>query len=308
MAISDIEVTRRHTLKAISAVMAMLTPLGAMAIEKRQVIKKSIPASSELLPVIGLGTSRTFDVDLDPALKQALKKLLEAFFQSGGALIDSSPMYGNAEQVTGELLKSLGNPSSVFAATKVWINGREDGVEQMTRSFQRMNVEVMDLMQIHNLRDWSVHLKTLRDWKERGKIRYIGVTTSHGRDHQALESLLKKESFDFVQLSYNLIDREAEKRLLPIAQDKGIAVLANRPFQRGDLFRLAKGRELPVWAAELGCSSWGQLFLKYVVSHPAVTCTIPATNKLHHLVDNMGAGLGVLPNNQQRKQIQALYA
>ncbi len=306
MMINSIEINRRHILKALVAILLSPIPIIASAANEKTVIKKAIPASGELLPVMGLGTSRTFDVADDPKTLALLQQVLRQFFQQGGALIDSSPMYGKAEQVTGKLLKRVDNRGSLFAATKVWTDGAEEGVAQMNRSFQRMGVEVMDLMQVHNLRDWQVHLKTLRQWKEQGRIRYIGITTSHGRSHRELEAVLKAEPFDFVQLSYNIVDREVEKRLLPLAQDKGIAVLANRPFQRGALFKVVQGHALPEWASDIDCATWGQIFLKYIVSHPAVTCAIPATSKLHHMVDNMGAGLGRLPDQRLRLEMGKL--
>ena len=212
-------------------------------------------------------------------------------------------MYGNAETVIGELLGATKNRDGLFAATKVWTYGRESGIEQMNASMQKMGVSVMDLMQIHNLRDWQVHLKTLREWKEQGKIRYIGMTTSHGRAHAELESVMKSEPLDFVQFSYNIDNRVAEQRLLPVAADNGIAVLINRPFQRGSLFRVAKGKSLPQWATEFDCTSWGQFFLKFAASHPAVTCVIPATSKLKHMLDNMAAGFGRLPDNEMRQRM-----
>jgi diketogulonate reductase-like aldo/keto reductase len=266
-------------------------------------IVKAIPSSGERLPVIGMGTSRTFDVGNDPARRQQLAAVLQTFFDQGGAVIDSSPMYGSAEQVTGDLLRMVDNKGALFAATKVWTNGEREGISQMQRSSQRMGVEVFDLMQIHNLRDWQIHLKTLKRWKADKKVRYIGITTSHGRFHEELEVILENEPFDFVQFSYNILNRTVEERLLPIAQERGIATLINRPFARGDLFRMVKGKELPAWAADIDVQSWGQFFLKFVVSHPAVTCAIPATSKPHHMLDNMGAGFGRLPDLAMRKRM-----
>ncbi len=222
---------------------------------------------------------------------------------NGGALVDSSPMYGSAETVVGDLLKNVSNKDAYFAATKVWTYGRQSGIDQMHASMRRMGVGVMDLMQIHNLRDWKIHLATLRNWKAEGKIRYIGITTSHGRFHEELEAIMKTEQLDFVQFSYNIESRTAEKRLLPLAADRGIAVLINRPFQRGDLFQKVKGRALPPWSAEFDCQSWGQFFLKFIVSHPAVTCVIPATSKVHHMQDNMAAGFGRVPTANQRRRM-----
>ena len=266
-------------------------------------IKKAIPKTGEQLPVIGMGTSRTFDIGNDQALRQRLAEVLQIFFDQGGALIDSSPMYGNAEQVTGDLLKTIKNKQALFAATKVWTWGKEEGISQMQRSSERMDVKVFDLMQIHNLRDWQVQLETLKAWKAEGKVRYIGITTSHGRFHDELEVILENEPFDFVQLSYNIMNRSVEERLLPIAKERGMATLINRPFARGDLFGVVKGHALPVWAKDIDVKSWGQYFLKFVVSHPAVTCAIPATSKPHHMLDNMGAGFGRLPDAATRQRM-----
>jgi diketogulonate reductase-like aldo/keto reductase len=275
--------------------------------KSRQAIQKPIPVSGEMLPVIGMGSSRTFDVS-DAQASAALLPVLQAFFDEGGALIDSSPMYGNAEQVLGDLLQQVDHKRALFAATKVWIDGKQRGVEQMHRSMRRMGVERFDLMQIHNLRDWQVHLETLNSWKNEGRIRYLGITTSHGRFHDELEAIMESEPLDFVQFSYNIANREVENRLLPLAHERKIAVLANRPYARGDLFRVVKGKALPGWAAEFDCESWGQFFLKYAVSHPAVTCAIPATSRLKHMLDNMGAGFGRLPDAAMRNKMAAYFA
>jgi aryl-alcohol dehydrogenase-like predicted oxidoreductase len=269
--------------------------------------RNTIPASGEKLPVVGMGTSRTFDVGDDPGRRSELARVLEIFFDNGGTLIDSSPMYGTAEMVVGDLLRNNPNTDKCFAATKVWTDGRRAGMQQMERSRQRMGVPAIDLMQIHNLRDWQTHLPVLREWKQAGKIRYIGITTSHGRSHEALEQIMLKEPLDFVQFSYSLADRTVEKRLLPLAADSGIATLINRPFQRGSLFRKVSGIALPPWSADVDCSSWGQFFLKYILSHPAVTCVIPATSKPHHMLDNMGAGFGRLPDTRQRSRMEKYF-
>ena len=298
------DVTRRTFIKGVCSLgLAMaLSPTPLLA-KTLPAIRKVIPGTDELLPVIGMGTSRTFDVGEDEQVRNQLLEVLQAFFDNGGAVIDSSPMYGSAEQVTGDLLRKVHNKDALFAATKVWTWGKQDGIEQMQRSAQRMGVSKFDLMQIHNLRDWQVQLETLKAWKSEGKIRYIGITTSHGRDHPELESLLKTESFDFVQFSYNIGNRVAEQRLLPIAKERGIATFINRPFQRGSLFQAVKGKPLPDWASDFDCASWAQYFLKFVVSHPAVTCAIPATSKVHHMVDNMAAGFGELPDAALRDRM-----
>jgi diketogulonate reductase-like aldo/keto reductase len=214
-------------------------------------------------------------------------------------------MYGSAESVLGELLTGVNNRNALFAATKVWTDGKASGIRQMHQSMARMRVDRFDLMQIHNLRDWKVHIETLKAWKEQGKIRYLGITTSHNRAHEELMRALKAESFDFVQFTYNIGNRESEKRLLPLAQDRGIATLINRPFQRGRLFHHVKGMPLPDWAREFDCATWGQFFLKFTLSHPATTCVIPATSKPHHMVDNMAAGFGRLPDAAMRKRMIA---
>jgi len=296
--------SRRTFLKssAAASLMYVLAP-GYLNAADSGVIKKTIPSSGERLSVIGLGTSRTFEVDSANAAGSPLVEVLQAFFDNGGQLIDSSPMYGSAEAVTGVLLKQIDNKKELFSATKVWTYGKREGIEQMERSMQRLGVDRIDLMQIHNLRDWEVQMETLVDWKAQGRIRYIGITTSHGRYHDELETILKQQPLDFVQFSYNILNRTAEQRLMPIAQERGIATLINRPYQRGSLFRKVKGRPLPDWAAEFDCASWGQFFLKYIASHPAVTCIIPATSKLKHMVDNMAAGYGRLPDGPTRQRM-----
>lgn len=264
------------------------------------VIKRTIPGAGEALAVMGLGTNRTFS---HATPRQQLGAVLQAFFDHGGQFIDSSPMYGPAEALVGELLKTTTDASALFAATKVWTNGREAGMRQMAKSMGLMGVERMDLMQVHNLRDWKTHLKTLREMKEQGQIRYLGITTSHGRRHEKLEAIMKEEPLDFVQLSYNIVNRAAEERLLPLAADRGIATVINRPYQRGSLFRRVKGKPLPDWAGEIDCATWGQFFLKFIVGHPAVTCVIPATSKVKHIVDNMTGGKGRAPDAAMRKRM-----
>lgn len=286
---------------------ALLCAPGSLWARQQAAIRKAIPTSGETLPVIGMGSARTFDVGGNVQARSALLPVLQTFFDRGGALIDSSPMYGSAEQVIGDLLQRTRNTQRLFAATKVWIDGRQAGIEQMQRSMRRVGVERFDLMQIHNLRDWRVHLDTLKEWKAAGRVRYIGITTSHGRFHDELETILATEPFDFVQLSYNISDRAVEQQLLPLAHERGIAVLVNRPYQKGDLFAKVRKQPLPVWAEEFDCSSWGQFFLKYIVSHPAVTCAIPATSKLHHMLDNMGAGFGRLPDAAMRRRMEQFY-
>ncbi len=296
---------RRQILKAglgASAALASVPLVASLQARHNRAIKKAIPASGESIPVIGLGTSRTFDVN-GHAQQLKLLPVLDAFFSNGGTMVDSSPMYGAAEETVGTLLDRLGRPKSLFSAGKVWVDGKQAGIAQMQESMALWGINAFDLMQIHNLRDWQTHLETLRDWKAQGKIRYIGITTSHNRFHQQLADIMKRESLDFVQFSYNIDNRVSEQSLLPIALDKGIAVLINRPFKRGDLFRRIKGKKIPEWAAEMGIKSWGQYFLKFVVSHPAVTCAIPATSKVKHVLDNMSAGFGELPDLSARQRM-----
>lgn len=303
MKLIEYHMSRRSLLQSLAAALATLylSPSLVWSVDKAQ-IRKTIPGTGETLPVIGMGTSRTFDTSSDN-LVASLAEVLQAFFANGGELIDSSPMYGSAEQVVGTLLKRIGYQGPMFTATKVWTDGEQDGIRQMEASAQKWGVKRFDLMQIHNLVDWQTHLKTLKRWKEEGKVRYIGITTSHGRDRRELEDILRKERLDFVQFSYNIEDRSAEEGLLPIAAERGTAVLINRPYQRGGLFRTVKGKELPDWAAEFDCTSWGQFFLKFIVSHPAVTCAIPATAKVHHMQDNMAAGFGTLPDASMRARM-----
>jgi aryl-alcohol dehydrogenase-like predicted oxidoreductase len=264
---------------------------------------RPIPKSGEALPVIGLGTWQTFDVGRSAAARAPLLQVLERFFAAGGRVIDSSPMYGNAEEVTGDLLAELRPKGKPFLATKVWTSGKRQGIEQMERSFRLLRTEVVDLMQIHNLLDWQTHLPVLREWKQAGRIRYIGITHYAHSAFGALEQLVRTEDLDFVQLPYNVVDREAEKRLLPAAQATGTAVLVMRPFGEGALFSRVRQLPLPPWAGELACTSWAQLLLKFILGHPAVTCPIPATADPDHLSDNVRAGTGPLPDEAMRKRI-----
>lgn len=299
--------SRRRFIAAAGLAPLLLSAGHWAGAQARMPNTKPIPASGEALAVIGMGTSITFDVALDAAAMPGLADVLRQFFVDGGRLIDSSPMYGNAEAVVGALLPKVEQETRPFIATKVWTDGREAGIEQMRASLARLGVERIDLMQIHNLRDWRTHLPTLREWKREGRIRYLGITTSHGRDHTALAEIMRSEPLDFVQFSYSIADRRAEAELLPIAADKGIATLVNRPFERGELFRRTRGLALPPWAAGIECASWGQVFLKYVVSHPAVTCAIPATSKIKHMVDNMGAGFGTSPDAALRREMERWF-
>ena len=298
------KISRRHFMQGMGLLSAgiVLMPPTIFA-DSRQPITRAIPSTGERLPVIGMGTSRTFDVENDPTANAQLGQVLQVFFDNGGALIDSSPMYGSSEAVVGDLLKTILAQRKLFAATKVWIDGRQNGIDQMQASMRLMGVAVMDLMQIHNLRDWKTHLPTLRQWKAEGKIRYIGITTSHGRSHAELMQIMRTEDLDFVQFTYNIGNRTVEESLLPLAAERGMATLVNRPYQRGDLFKKVKGQALPEWAAEFDCRSWGNFFLKFIVSHPAVTCVIPATSKVDHMRDNMAANFGKLPTPAMRQRM-----
>ena len=291
-------------LKALAA--ASLTGLASLSLAESgafKVGKRPIPGSGEMLPMVGLGTYQAFGVGQDRNERDPLKEVLRLFVEHGGALVDSSPMYGTAESVVGDLAADQGLTSKLFMATKVWTTGRDAGIRQMEESMQRMKVTRMDLMQIHNLQDWKTHAKTLKEWKAAGRIHYTGLTHYHSGAYGELERLIKTKDFDFVQFNYSISEREAEERLLPLAQDTGTAVIINRPFAQASLFSRVRGKEVPAWAAEFDCKSWGQFFLKYILSHPAVTCVIPATSKPHHLVDNMGAGIGRLPDTATRKKM-----
>jgi aryl-alcohol dehydrogenase-like predicted oxidoreductase len=265
---------------------------------------RAIPCSGEELAVIGLGTWQTFDVGTSAAERAPLLEVLKQYLSAGGRVIDSSPMYGKAEGVTGDLLAELDGVAP-FLATKVWTRGRAQGITEMNRSFERMRTSRMDLMQVHNLLDWRTHLPVLRDWKTEGRIRYIGITHYAHSAFDELETIMRTEDVDFVQLPYNLADREAEERLLPAAADTGTAVLVMRPFDEGALLRRLRGKALPPCAAELGCTSWPQLLLKFILAHPAVTCPIPATSSPDHLLDNLRAAEGRLPDAAMRAQMIA---
>jgi len=265
-------------------------------------IKRKIPSSGELLPVIGIGTWAQFDVGSSEAERQPLTEVLKVMTEKGATLIDSSPMYGMAEAVVGDLTQKL-NPIDYFYATKVWTKGEQEGIAQMQSSFQKMKCTKMDLMQVHNLVDYKIHLKTLRKWKEEGKVRYIGITHYTVGSHEELESIIKKEKLDFVQFNYSMRIRNAEKSLLNAAANKGVAVIINEPLEKGYLFNLVKGKSLPEWASEYDIHSWAQFFLKYIVSHPAVTCVIPGTSDTKHMLDILGAGYGVIPDEAVRKRM-----
>jgi diketogulonate reductase-like aldo/keto reductase len=264
---------------------------------------KPIPSTGEPLPVIGVGTWQTFDVGADAAARAPLREVLKLMTQAGRGVVDSSPMYGSSEAVAGDLMAELGMRDKLFVATKVWTSGRDAGAKQMQTSFKRLRVERMDLMQVHNLVDVATHTATLKNWKSEKRVRYIGITHYTSSAYAEVERLLNTGQYDFLQINYSLAERDSEKRLLPLAKEKNIAVIANRPFAEGALFRQVKGKALPPWAAELGIASWAQYFLKWIVSHPAVTCAIPGTGKPEHMKDNLGAGVGALPDEKTRKRM-----
>jgi diketogulonate reductase-like aldo/keto reductase len=270
------------------------------------ILERPIPSSGETLPVVGLGTWRVFDVGATSAERASQKETLRTLVDLGGRVVDSSPMYGTAESVVGDLAQELALTDKLFLATKVWTSGREAGVAQMEQSLRRLRVRRLDLMQVHNLLDWRVHLRTLRDWKQAGRVRYLGVTHYTSGAYDELERVLRREPLDFVQVNYSIGEREAQERVLPLAHDRGVAVLANRPFAEGELFQRVRGRELPPWAAELDCASWAQFFLKWILAHAAVTCVIPGTNRAQHVVDNLKSGTGRLPDAATRDRMAAL--
>ena len=292
----------------LGALLATATPLprGPAAASTGPLQTRPIPSSGEAIPVIGLGTWRTFDVGPGVEARRPLAEVLQRFGALGGRVIDSSPMYGAAESVVGDLAAELGLGEKLFLATKIWTTGHDAGLAQMEQSLRRLRARRLDLMQIHNLQDWRTHLRTLREWKAQGRIRYVGVTHYTESAYDELERVLRAEPLDFVQVNYSIVERGAERRILPLARERGVAVLVNRPFSEGDLFRRVRDRALPAWAAEIDCQSWAQLFLKWILAHPAVTCAIPATSRVQHLVDNMQAGAGRLLEGELRERLAAL--
>lgn len=295
--------SRRRALKYVAVGSASLSlPSFSFSMDEK-ILKRAIPSSGEKIGVVGLGTWQTFDVGDSEAGRNPLKEVLKVLVNNGGNLVDSSPMYGSSEKVVGDLTHELDLEEPIFYATKVWTTGESRGESQMESSMKKMGANPMDLMQIHNLQDWRTHIKTLYDWKERGIVKHIGITHYVDSAHSELEQIIKSEKLDFVQMNYSIASRNAERSLLPTALDNGVAVLTNVPYGGGSLFRKIKGQELPEWSKEFDCQSWGQFFLKYLISNPAVTCVIPGTSKPHHMKDNMGAGLGRLPSDQERRKM-----
>jgi diketogulonate reductase-like aldo/keto reductase len=268
-------------------------------------LTRPIPSSKEALPLIGLGSWITFNVGEDEVARASCADVMRAFFVSGGRMIDSSPMYGSSQAVIGYGLAKLGHPSGLFAADKVWTSSGDDGPAQIEETRGFWGIPRFDLLQVHNLLAWEDHLATLFAMKAEGKLRHVGITTSHGRRHPEIEAIMKGQPIDFVQVTYNALDREVEQRILPLAMDKGIAVIVNRPFRQGELIGAVQRYPLPDWAAEFGAANWAQILLKFIVAHPAVTCAIPATSKMEHLQENMGAARGALPDEAMRRRIVA---
>ncbi|WP_346327368.1 aldo/keto reductase [Iodidimonas sp. SYSU 1G8] len=268
-------------------------------------LKRPIPSTGETLPVIGLGSWQTFNVGDDRALRDGCADVMKAFFDLGGTMIDSSPMYGSSQPVIGYGLQKLGKTRAVFSADKVWISSGDEGPSQIEQSRQYWRVPYFHLMQVHNLRSWEAQLETLQAMKQAKRLRYVGITTSHGRRHDEFERIMRDHELDFIQVTYNILDREVEQRILPLAREKGIAVIANRPFRQGDLIAAVQRHELPDWAAEIDCANWAQFLLKFVISHPAMTCAIPATSRVDHLRENMGAARGRLPDEAMRRRMAA---
>ena len=306
------EMNRRNALRLLctAAGIAMVRPPQVNASESTPaptgaMLSRKVPSTGELLPAIGLGTSRTFDVGPSPAERVPLEEVMSSFVGLGGKLVDSSPMYGKAEEVVGDLAAKLGLRPQLFLATKVWTSGKQAGIEQMEDSMRKLRSERIDLIQVHNLLDVDTHLDTLEAWKREGRIRYTGVTHYTASAQPEVARIVAARPLDFIQINYSVAERDAEQRLFPLARDRGVAVIVNRPFGAGGLLRRVAGRPLPPWAADIDCTSWAQLLLKFVVSHPAVTCAIPATSKAAHLRDNMQAGLGRLPDEETRNRIAA---
>jgi len=297
--------TRRDVLKLLAGAGAWLACGHLPARHAHTAIRRVIPGTSESLPVIGLGTARTFDIASAADIPKPLHEVMRLFLQHGGRVIDSSPMYGTAETVIGKLLQQVSGNRRGFLATKVWTSGREAGIRQMEQSMQRLRADQIDLMQVHNLIDTDTHLDTLKEWKRQQRVRYIGVTHYLVDAYDELMRVIEAHDIDFVQFNYNIVTRDAELRLLPLCAERGVAVLINEPFENASLFSVVDGHPLPAWAADFDCHTWAQFFLKFIVSHPAVTCTIPATTDPTHLVDNMRAGTGRLPDAATREKMAA---
>jgi diketogulonate reductase-like aldo/keto reductase len=305
--------TRRQATRLISTSAAGLClPVRALRAEGKSessvTLTRAIPSSGEKLPVIGIGTWRAFDVSLTADIRRQLEEVVSLFVKLGGRVIDSSPMYGRAEEVIGELTSALGIREKLFLATKVWTRGKQSGIQSMQHSMALLRTNRIDLLQVHNLVDVNTQLATLREWKQQGRVRYTGITHHEAGALSEIEKLMRSEKFDFLQINYSLMEPEAEERVLSLAQERGIAVIANRPFGAGDLFEKVRSKPLPDWAAEFDCRSWAQFFLKWIVANPAITCAIPATDKPPHLEDNMQGGIGRLPDAKTRRRMVELVS
>jgi diketogulonate reductase-like aldo/keto reductase len=298
-------ISRRNWLKLAAA----LTLGGGMTAARAAdpILQRPIPKTGETIPAVGLGTWQAFDVAGDAAETAEAREALKALVDLGGRVIDSSPMYGSAESVSGQLADELGVKSKLFVATKVWTNGKQAGIRQMQGSMKKLRVERLDLMQVHNLVDASTHLATLREWKKAGRVRYLGVTHYNAGAHGDLESAIKPGDLDFVQVNYSLAEPEADRRLLAAAAASQTAVIVNRPFAEGAMFGRVRGKALPEWAKEIGCATWAQFFLKWILGHPAVTCAIPGTRNAKHVADNLGAAVGALPDEAMRRRMAAHF-
>ncbi|WP_405233602.1 aldo/keto reductase [Lentisalinibacter salinarum] len=299
---SEWTVNRRELIAMGAAAGGRLLAPGLLAADEA-VMRRKIPASGELLPVVGLGTSGVFDVEPTAENLATRREIVNLMLDRGASVIDTSPMYGQAEDVVGRVVEDLGVRDRLFYATKVWTRGREEGLAQMEESFRLLRTETIDLMQVHNLVDTRTQLRSIRELREAGRIRYSGITHYRVSEHDDLADVIEAERPDFVQLNYSVVTRAAEDRLLPLAADRGVAVIVNRAFEDGDLFRAVRGRDVPEWALEARIESWGQFFLKYVLAHPAVTCVIPGTSKPRHMRDNLGAGTGPLPDAALRRRM-----
>jgi diketogulonate reductase-like aldo/keto reductase len=302
--ISSKKISRRRMCElSMHSCGSLFLPADIMKNSPSSLLQRSIPSSGEKIPVIGLGTWRTFDAGNNQHKRETLKQVLRNLVGNSASVVDSSPMYGSSEAVVGDLSEELKIRPSLFLATKVWTSGEQQGIEQMNNSFKKMKASAIDLMQVHNLLDVKTHLKTLYKFKEQGKIRYIGITHYLPSYYNEMQQLIQKEKLDFIQCCYNIQTTDAEKQLLPAAKDKGVAVLINRPFQEGALFHEIAGKRLPVWAGELGIKNWAQFFLKFILSNPTVTCAIPGTSNPSHMLENIQAGNGSLPDEKTRKKM-----
>ena len=300
--------TSRRTVLKVMGVSSLTPSMALQATDaKNNMARRIIPSTGKLLPVIGLGTSRVFDTNLSEKSLNPRKEIVKALLDHGGSLIDTSPMYGRAEEVTGKIAQDLKINDRLFLATKVWIEGKEAGEIQMNASSKKLNKAVIDLMQIHNLLDWKTHIKTLYEWKEQGKINYIGISHFRSNAFNQIEKIIIKERIDFAQFNYSLEEREAEKRLLPLCREKGVATLINRPFMRGKLFKAVARKKLPSWTYEYNVNTWSQFFLKFILANQAVTTVIPATSNPAHMIDNLIGGIGPIPEvGLQKKMVEVV--